>query len=180
MSSVLRVKVGNVWITGEPFAPLKPWSPALNPLWSPQRPYKAQGSACWGAAVLEDQGPSSHVLTFRVSREFSDIDEAAGFEWAMSLMSLNPPHAHKGTVTLRRETAAGEWTETILDGALVRIQSIVPVGQVSYDVSWTILAGVTTQGDRWGYTGIITEDGIALTTEDGSWLLTEEEGSLSI
>lgn len=164
----MRVRIGDYYLTGDPEADERVHTQAAGAVFGGGRLSGDSSGPAWTHGRRHDRANDLETLQFSTSRLFADPGEAQA--WVMDYLA-DPPHAWAGTVTIRVEDDAGNWSEREMEDAVIE----EPVCELR--LGSTVLIRYTISGRPWivGASGgpapaLQLQDGSPFQLQDGSAL----------
>lgn len=166
----MRVRIGSYWLAGNPSSSERDHSRCDGLTIAPRGGTQEQQGLRWPTARFQDRLNDSVQVSFTTSRKFSTLWQAEQFCFEYK---LNPPHARKGTVTFRIDKeGTSNWLEYDAPNSVIDWPSFNLQG-LTLHLSYTIRCPGFLLGATDASSGILTEDGGTLQTEDSGTILPE-------
>ncbi len=171
--SALRIRIGEVWWTGEPGIPAAVATAAKGPAFAQIPQMQMRGGPDWQAQQPWDLRQRAVQVSYSVTCDFGAAPEMA--EWLALVLSMEPEHAWQEDAVLRWEHEDGiGYDESIIPWAALRISSISHDGPTTLHMQINLLGPSLEDHALYSRMGIITEDGKQIVTEDGRAIYTDE------
>lgn len=171
--SSLRIKVGDVWWTGEPDQAQSEHTSAGGVAIAQVSGMRMLNGPEWAAQVPLDLRQKGVQVSWVVTRQFATV--LAKATWLATALSVTPDHDWQADAILRWEHEDGEgYTESKLPWAVLRINSIAEEGPTTVRLSLSLQGAELEDHALRTRRRIVTEAGEPITTEAGETLLTED------
>lgn len=169
--SAVRIRIGEIWLTGAPGTPQSQVTSAIFPSASARHQMDALAGDQWPAQRFRDLLQKGLTFAFAVTHGFANVTAKANY--LATLLSLTPPHPWQGDVIIRWEHEDGiGYTEALIEWAAIRVGSIQEDGPATLRLQYQLLGP--------GLEDFALYDLPVLLTEDGETWVTEEDEDMPI
>jgi hypothetical protein len=171
--SAVRIRVGDYWLTGQPDAPHSLVSPAASLDFGARHQMEPFAGDQWPAQRFRDLLQKGAIVRFSVTRSFPNVTAKAN--WIASTLSLTPLHPWQADTFVRWQHEDGiGYTESLIDWATIRLNSIVEDGPTTVLLQYMLLGPELEDYALLAVPPIRTEAGEMWLTEEGLPILAEE------